>query len=753
MVARPTARCSICFLWFCLHIHATKDNWQPASRGRFPSMVSVKGRGRSHVCSGVLIGSRFIITTANCVDVVGPNPIVAVGARDIDDDRWDDGVEELRVERAHRHPNWTGSIYDGYDVALLQLPREIIAPMPRMANESTAPHPNTKVHSLVFEQSLEAGLFVVVNPELCPNMGTLSPDMFCIYSSTSGMQPGSSGGPVLILNGALNSNSDGLVDESQQPSKDLLLGVVSCSNFSSLEESGIGCTAVSAFRPWINSIVSPQVDAIDDPTNIAGVVVFIFFLMAAAFFGPQEAAFPFQTEMHLVKRNRDQVTDHSENCAFETTAHAVVFFCIYAIILCSCIAVIWSHFGEGGIVAIVAAGVISSYLVLNFISKAMGMRGKAASMDQLRQIGNVPNVCKHYVHRGKAEDDIQEWLTDQPADDSHPRVAIVGMAGIGKTALGTSVINSIKALAHFWSGIFWLQSGAPGPDAVLAIIREIHRRMTEMFVDGPFVADREQAGLGVDDLVTRINNKLRRRSCLLVLDGVLDPKMLESVLKLRCALLVTSQVKGIFDNHVQFKRVEVLPLDFVSSRKLFLNLVPAAVQLKGVEELLQSCGGHPLALSIMGTLFQDAMRAEGAASAAAIDDLMAELRDPYCRLQMRIKSDVVLHSADVERHSNVSRCFDFALDALSWNERKVYMSLEALPIGFQSTIGELGTVWNLQDDQALQMAEKLERHFLIQREVCSEGSKTVPTLWVLHSLQHDYLKMLRVSAPQNVPQQ
>ena len=59
---------------------------------------------------------------------------------------------------------------------------------------------------------------------------------------------GLSGGPVLIA----DTKTDG-------PKEDLVVGIVSYANYSSLEESGIAFVKVSEVRAWIDSIVTPQV--------------------------------------------------------------------------------------------------------------------------------------------------------------------------------------------------------------------------------------------------------------------------------------------------------------------------------------------------------------------------------------------------------------------------------------------------------------------------------------------------------------
>ncbi|CAD7695644.1 unnamed protein product [Ostreobium quekettii] len=405
---------------------------------------------------------------------------------------------------------------------------------------------------------------------------------------------------------------------------------------------------------------------------------------------------------------------------------------------------------QGGATIVMAVMVISSYAVSIFMSRAMGMKGKAVSIDQLHEIGNVPYLHEHYVSRGKVEEIIQGWLTQAPADGVHPRVFIEGMAGIGKTALAMFAVKS--TVGHFWSGTFWLQAKSSSARTVLSYFEELHKRMSDLFVPSLSVSQKGQATWRLDEFVVSINGMLERRTCLVVLDGVQSPEVVEVMLQLKCTLLITTQVRSMLSNQTQFKHADVAPMDIDNSHKLFLKLVPNGVQQEGVEKVLESCGGHPLALSIVGTLFQDAMTPARVGKEADVGHLVTKLQDPRCRLQMHIKSETILHIPDVEKHSTVMRCFDFSLDALNKHEREMYVLLAALPPRSQATTHQLGAIWHLQDDQALCLAKKLERYCFLQKYVPSDDPNVTSNQWGMHVLQHDYIKVLREAMLHNVQQ-
>lgn len=84
---------------------AFQGGWQSTQKGRFPALVSIRGRAREHVCFGTVIRKLYILTTAECVERVGPNPIVVIGLHGRDDDCGVSGVEVGQFHLAIFHSN------------------------------------------------------------------------------------------------------------------------------------------------------------------------------------------------------------------------------------------------------------------------------------------------------------------------------------------------------------------------------------------------------------------------------------------------------------------------------------------------------------------------------------------------------------------------------------------------------------------------------------------------------------------------
>lgn len=86
---------------------------------------------------------------------------------------------------------WTGKFVDGYDVAFLQLSREVNnVPTPMIANNAIQVVANEKVYVPKLEYTLEIAQFQVVDNKYCPMMTELGANMFCIYSAEASMGPG-----------------------------------------------------------------------------------------------------------------------------------------------------------------------------------------------------------------------------------------------------------------------------------------------------------------------------------------------------------------------------------------------------------------------------------------------------------------------------------------------------------------------------------------------------------------------------------
>lgn len=212
--------------------------------------------------------------------------------------------------------------------------------------------------------------------------------------------------------------------------------------------------------------------------------------------------------------------------------------------------------------------------------------GSAAAQVRLpgQALDRLPARDPVFVGRTEELERLGSLLRDVPAGGC---VAVSGAAGTGKTALAVAAAHELNGL--FPDGRVFLELGGPGPADSTEALTALLRRFG---VSGPLPPQEAE--------LRRILNRLTRdRRMLLVLDGVVSPAQVRSLLPDTpgsTALLTCRRTPEELTGRVL--ELDVLPQ--AEARRLFTaaagRLVPRRGGEAAVREIAALCGGLPLAL-------------------------------------------------------------------------------------------------------------------------------------------------------------
>ena len=174
-------------------------------------------------------------------------------------------------------------------------------------------------------------------------------------------------------------------------------------------------------------------------------------------------------------------------------------------------------------------------------------------------------------------------------------LALYGLPGVGKTTLAVALTHDHAIQQHFHDGILWAALG-PQPD-MLGLLSHWGTLLG--------VPESERQKLrSADDWIRRIRAAIGTRQMLLVIDDAWD---IEQALHFKvggpnCAYLVTTRFPSLALQLAGSGATQVKELNDHDGLQLLARLVPQAVtdEPKNAQKLVQSVGGLPLALTLIG---------------------------------------------------------------------------------------------------------------------------------------------------------
>lgn len=209
--------------------------------GRFPYIVSIRARRTSqHICTGVLIAKKYVLTAAHCVDPTssfsaGSRPVVFIG--ESTGQETVASQKAIPVANSILHENWNGELRSPYNAALLELSEESEQSSPQILADKDLLGTESKVSQLGFGSggdsialgspifgSLKEESAMFIDSQRCRMESlwdsSVEEELLCVLNELHRSScTVDSGSPLMILDRPAIDKNGG------DPSQDLLLGI------------------------------------------------------------------------------------------------------------------------------------------------------------------------------------------------------------------------------------------------------------------------------------------------------------------------------------------------------------------------------------------------------------------------------------------------------------------------------------------------------------------------------------------------
>ncbi|SEG31981.1 NB-ARC domain-containing protein [Nonomuraea solani] len=207
-------------------------------------------------------------------------------------------------------------------------------------------------------------------------------------------------------------------------------------------------------------------------------------------------------------------------------------------------------------------------------------------------------------------------------------ILIHGRPGIGKTALAHRFAAEIEE--QYPDGRLYQNLGTAGEaraprDILLSFLRELGWN------------DENVHAQSADELAGVFRAKTAEKQMLIVLDAARSAEQIKAVLPSgeQCTVLITSRANyllGDNEDSPQTRSYRLGPMREDDAWLTFRSVCPVGLPAEMLAEITELCDGQPNALLAVGERARDVLTFSGRPPAAALQPLMAELRDGRTRL-------------------------------------------------------------------------------------------------------------------------
>jgi WD40 repeat protein len=348
----------------------------------------------------------------------------------------------------------------------------------------------------------------------------------------------------------------------------------------------------------------------------------------------------------------------------------------------------------------------------------------------LGMLYGVPSLPPHFVSR---TEDMSAMNATVLGDVLGPVVitsqqqstALLGMGGVGKTALAVAFARAMETRRAFVDGIVWVSMGGQRDSlSVMRLVGSVFGQESSSYAD---LGTTRQLLAGV----------LERKACLIVLDDAWQVAQVEPIAECigsRCRLLLTTR-DGTLVSALGSQEHRLDVMSATSALRLLAQWAGVdAGSLEGTEALdvARECGYLPFALALSGAIVRDGVSWSDVRTALANAD-----------------TSFISRQLPGYPYPGVFRSLQVSLDRLRTSfpdDAARYGELAVFPRGEEVPEAAIVTLWGhtaaLKDFQVRKLLVMLERKALVTLSG-TERNRRVR----LHDLQLDYLCSLVDDAP------